>query len=407
MRLLHTADWHLGKHLEGYSRLEEQEAFIDELIDIVDKNDINMVLLSGDIYDTFNPSADAEKLFFRALKGLSNGGERIICIISGNHDSPSRLIAPSPLTCSQGIIIMDRPGFIISPQRVGKHKLVSGGEGYLEFEINNERVVLLSLPYPSESRLNAVLGEIKDERVHSLDYSAKVGEIFAELEKHYCEDKINIAMSHLFIAGGEESTSERPIQVGGGLTVSREQLPENSQYTALGHLHRCQTACSERNAYYAGSPLQYSSSEKNHNKSVSLVDIEAGKEVKIEQIALMNRKPIETWVVDSIEQAFEKCKAHQDRDVWAYLKIKTDRPLLQSDIKKIKELKGDILSIIPLTFEEFESEKKEELMEELDIRELFKEYYRRTKEMDPGEEVMNMLSRILNEKEELDETGTS
>ncbi len=404
MKLLHTADWHLGKHLEGYSRIEEQEAFVDELIEIADDNDIDMILISGDIYDTFNPPAEAEKLFYRALKGLARDGERVICIISGNHDSPNRLIAPSPITYSQGIIIMDKPGFNITRDRVGKHKIVEGGAGYIEFAINNERVVLLALPYPSESRLNQVLGEIKDERVHQQGYSEKVGEMFAELEQHYREDTINIAMSHLFVAGGLESKSERPIQVGGGLTVSRDHLPINSQYTALGHLHRCQTACSERNAYYAGSPLQYSSSERNHAKSVSIVELKPGEKAKIERINLKNRKPIEVWVVEGVEQAFQKCKDNQEREVWAYLKIKTDNPLLQSDIKKIRTIKKDILSIIPLTSEEFAQEKQEELMEELDIKELFKEYYQRTKERTPGEEVMNMFFRILKDKEGQDET---
>ncbi len=407
MKLLHTADWHLGKHLEGYSRIEEQEAFVDELIEITDENNVDMVLVCGDIYDTFNPPAEAERLFYRALKGLSKGGERVICIISGNHDSPGRLIAPSPLTYSQGIIIMDRPGFIINQNKVGEHEVVDSGEGYLELEINGEHIILLALPYPSESRLNQVLDEIKDEKVHQESYSEKVGEILARLEQHYREDTINIAMSHLFIAGGEESRSERPIQVGGGLTVSREALPDSSQYTALGHLHRCQTACSEKNAYYAGSPLQYSSSERNHAKSVSIVDLKPAEEARIERIYLKNRKPIEIWSVDGVDQALQKCRDNQDREVWAYLKIKTDNPLLQSDIKKIKKAKKDILSIIPINSGEFEQEKQDELMEDLDIEQLFKEYYRRSKEREPGEEVMDMLAKILSDKEENDETQTA
>lgn len=406
MKLLHTADWHLGKHLEGYSRIKEQEAFIDELIEISDDNDIDMILVAGDIYDTFNPPAEAEKLFYGALKGLSQDGERVICIISGNHDSPNRLIAPSPLACSQGIIIMDKPGFNITENKVGKHEIVSGGEGYIELAINNEHVVLLALPYPSESRLNQVLAEIKDERIHQQGYSQKVGRIFTELEKHYRKDTINIAMSHLFIAGGQESKSERPIQVGGGLTVSRDKLPQKSQYTALGHLHCCQAACSERNAYYAGSPLQYSASERNHAKSVSIIELEAGEEPRIERVNLKNHKPLEVWEVDGVDNALKKCKRNSDREVWAYLKIKTDSPLLQSDIKKIRTIKNDILSIIPLTSEEFEK-KKEELREELDIKQLFKEYYLKTKETNPGEEVMAMFNRILNDEGDKDETETA
>ncbi len=406
MKLLHTADWHLGKYLEGYSRINEQEDFVAELIEIADNQDIDMVLIAGDIYDSFNPSADAEKLFYRALKGLSRDGKRLVCIISGNHDSPNRLTAPTPLTYSQGIIIMDKP-LDLNIDKVGKHRVIEGGKWFMEFEINDERVVLLALPYPSESRLNEVLGEIRDERIHQESYSKKVGELFSELESNYREDTINIAMTHLFIAGGKESSSERPIQIGGGLTVSAEDLPLNSQYTALGHLHRCQTASSERNAYYSGSPIQYSASEKDQDKSVSIVELKAGEEAEVEHIKLTNRKPIEVWSVEGIEKALEKCQENEGREVWAYLKIKTDSPLLQSDIKKIKTIKKDILSIIPITSEEYEQEIAVELMEELNIEDLFKEYYRRSKKLDPGEEIMDMFFKILENKEDYDETETA
>ncbi|MFW5992026.1 MAG: metallophosphoesterase family protein [Halanaerobiaceae bacterium] len=409
MKLLHTADWHLGKHLEGYSRLQEQEEFIKDLIKIVDDHKVDMILISGDIYDNFNPPAAAEKLYYRALNQLSKNGERIICIISGNHDSPNRLIAPSPLTCNQGIILMDRPHFEIGTGRVGQHEIIDSGQGYLEININNENVVLMALPYPSESRLNqALLTEGGDERKLQKSYSRKVGEIFTQLEQNCRGDTINIAMSHLFVAGGEQSESERPIQVGGGLTVNTEDLPEQSQYTALGHLHRHQAASEGKNAYYAGSPLQYSISERNNSKSVTLVEAGCDSEADIERIALPNRKPIEVWEVEGIEEAVATCRKNEERPVWAYLKIKTERTLLQSEIKEIKSIKPDILSIIPLTPDDIARESELPDTGELNIIELFKEYYRKTKEVEPEAEVMEMFASIVNnEEDEANETGNS
>lgn len=90
MRLLHTSDWHLGKLLEGHSRLEEQEYFLEDLLKIAEENTVDMVFVTGDIYDTYNPPAQAEKLFFTSIKELSRGGECPIIIIAGNHDSPDR-----------------------------------------------------------------------------------------------------------------------------------------------------------------------------------------------------------------------------------------------------------------------------------------------------------------------------
>ncbi|MFW6278787.1 MAG: metallophosphoesterase family protein [Bacillota bacterium] len=399
VKLLHTADWHLGKHLEGHSRLPEQKILMKEIVEIAARNNVDLVLISGDIYDTFNPPAEAEKLFYRTVHNLACGGERIVCIIAGNHDSPNRLAAPGPLTCSQGIIIMDRPHFQLNNGEQNE-KVIDSGTGYVELELADERVVLLSLPYPSENRLNSVLGEIKEEQKHQQDYSRKIGTIFAKLEQHYRPESINLALSHLFVAGGEKSESERPIQVGGGLTVSREHLPDNSQYTALGHLHQAQPACRDKNAYYAGSPLQYSVSERNQTKSVSLVELHPGQEAEIERINLRNVKPIEVWSVEGIEQALELCRDNQNREVWAYLKIKTEKPLLQSDIKKIKKIKEDILSIMPLTSEEFVQENDKDLREDLNIKELFKEYYKKERETEPGSEVMEMLATILRDEED-------
>ena len=103
MRILHTSDWHLGRNLEGRSRLPEQEQFIAELVDIVSEEDIQVILVAGDVFDTYNPSADAENLFYDALERLSGNGKRAVLAIAGNHDSPDRLRAANPLALQHGI----------------------------------------------------------------------------------------------------------------------------------------------------------------------------------------------------------------------------------------------------------------------------------------------------------------
>ncbi|WP_041606251.1 metallophosphoesterase family protein [Halothermothrix orenii] len=409
MRILHTADWHLGKHLEGWSRYEEQKEFVEEIIEIADDNKVDMVLICGDIFDTTNPPAEAEQLFFQAMDYLSKGGERVICLISGNHDSPNRLMAPGPLASRQGIFIMDEPRG--DRYKLDDDRVLNRGQGYIELEINGEGVVLTALPYPSESRLNQVFSWTGDDRAVQESYSRRVGQIFSHLEQYYRENTINIAMSHLFVAGGQTTRSERPIQVGGSLTVLPEHLPEKSQYTALGHLHRYQIASSARRAYYSGSPLQYSLSEKDHKKCVNLVELHPGEEARIEQVELTTKKPIEVWEAEGVEEAIKMVEANKDRSVWAYLYINVDKTLLQSEIKKIKEIKKDILCINPITPEEkYEWETIKMPDEDLDIMELFKEYYRKTKKVEPDDDIIRMFSSIVNdtrEKGEHDETAAS
>ncbi len=406
MKIMHTADWHLGKHLEGNSRLDEQKKMLRDIVEIAEDENIDLVMIAGDIYDTFNPPAAAEQLFYRTMEELSDNGDRIIVLISGNHDSPSRLGASLPLAIRQGIIIVDRPDFYFEPGQVGNHQLVAGENGYLELKINGETAVILTVPYPSESRLDLLLGNLNDERVIQQNYSAKVKEIFAELSEHYRQDTINLAMSHIFVAGSEESKSERPIQVGGGLTVAREALPAKSDYTALGHLHRSQPASSQNNAYYAGSPLQYSLSELNQSKSVKVIEASPDSRPEINTRQLRNPKPIEVWEVDNIDDAYKKCKDNEDRDVWAYLKIKTDRPLRRSEIKELKKIKEDILSIIPITPDSNDTQDLE-IEEELNIKELFQEFYQKEYGVQPEEEVMEMFQEIIDVREGQHEAGNS
>ena len=142
MKILHTSDWHLGKYLEGQSRLEEQEKFIGDFIEIVEENDIDLIIIAGDIYDTSNPPAKAEKLFYESVKTLSNEGERIVLIIAGNHDNPERLGSSKPLATEQGIILLGKPKDTIEVGKIGQHEIVDSGEGFLELKIRDENAVV-------------------------------------------------------------------------------------------------------------------------------------------------------------------------------------------------------------------------------------------------------------------------
>jgi len=110
MRVLHTSDWHLGRTLEGRQRLPEQEQFIDQLCDIASSEEVDMVFVADDVFDTSNPAAAAEELYFDALERLSDGGSRAVVVIAGNHDSPDRIRATNPLAAKHGISLIGYPG---------------------------------------------------------------------------------------------------------------------------------------------------------------------------------------------------------------------------------------------------------------------------------------------------------
>ena len=203
MRILHTSDWHLGKLLEGNSRLNEQEKFINDFANVVRENDVDMVIIAGDIYDTSNPPAKAEALFCKALEDISDGGERCVVVIAGNHDNPDRLTSVIPLASENGIIILGTPQDVPITGKFSGFEIVNSKESYFEVRIKNETACVIALPYPSEKRLNDIIFESFDEEEMQRSYSEKIKDMLDKLSKNYREDTINILTSHLYVNGGE------------------------------------------------------------------------------------------------------------------------------------------------------------------------------------------------------------
>ncbi|HEX3031676.1 MAG TPA: exonuclease subunit SbcD, partial [Bacillota bacterium] len=356
MRILHTSDWHLGKTLEGRTRLPEQQEFIAELSRIVEEQAIDLVVIAGDIFDTSNPPAAAEQLFYNALKGLAAGGKRGVVVLAGNHDNPDRLCAAGPLAASQGIVFLGVPAD--SPFTTGADpaaqveselvSVVDGGPSWVELSVPgySYHAVILALPYPSEARLQQLLTTSLAEEEVQKAYSDRVGEIFSQLEEHYRADTINLAFSHLFVLGGIESEgSERPISLGGACTVSPGSLPAHAQYIGLGHLHRPQkVGGAAAPSRYAGSPLAYSFSEAGQAKAVYLVDVEPGQPAAISEILLQSGKPLVKWQVDGgLEEVHRWIEEGRDTNAWIDMEIRLEQPLTNEQNHSLRELYPNIL----------------------------------------------------------------
>lgn len=405
MRILHTADWHLGKNLEGQSRMDEQEEFLKDFVKLVEDNNIDLIMIAGDVYDNANPPARAEKMFYDTLKRLSGNGQRLTLVISGNHDNPDRLIAAGPLAREHGIIMVGTPKTVVPCGEYGKHKVLDSGEGFIEIEMNGEKTIILAVPYPSEKRLNEVIyNGMDDEEEKAKSYSDRIFSLFGTLKSHYREDTINLATSHLFAMGSEESGSERSIQLGGSYIVDGSCFPKEAQYVALGHVHKPQAVSgTNKKARYCGSPIHYNKKEINFSKKCFIVDVKAGQECNIEEVDLKVYKPIEIWKCSSIEDALSKCEENKERDCWVYLEVDTDRYIREDEIKQMKDLKKDILEITP-KIKGLEEEVALDLSDK-SFKEIFKDFYIKEREVPPDEEVVELLLSIISEEGENDETN--
>lgn len=416
MRILHTSDWHLGKSLEQISRIAEQKEFVDCLCKTVEEQNIDLVLIAGDIYDTYNPSAAAEELFYEAIDRLNDRGKRAVVVIAGNHDNPERLCAASPLAYKNGIILLGYPGSDAAMYKVNSEniKIVDSGPGWLELSVPGceHHAVIITLPYPSESRLEEIISHQADEGVLQKAYSEKIGSIFSTLGKKFRDDTVNLGLGHLFLIGGKESDSERTLQVGGALTVDSSVLPSNAHFVALGHLHRPQEI---RNSpcpvFYSGSPLAYSFSEAEHSKAVYIIEAVPGEKAEINPFYLNCGRPLRRWVAEEgIGQAIAWCEEERDSNAWIDLEILTDRVLTVEEQKALRALHPGIINIRPRMKSDAEEAVSAPSREGKKIDELFKDYYKYKIQAEISEELMGAFVEILNEEDgedESDETETA
>ena len=218
MKILHTSDWHVGKRLMGRERLREQAEVLDEIVRICDDEAIELVLLAGDVFDTYTPSSEAEELFFSKIK-LVAGENRAVLIISGNHDDGVRLSAVSPLAEEQGVYIVGNARTPIAiKQTARKIKPVQAGKGFVVFEnANGEKAFVSTLPYPNEARF-------KEEK-SELSYLERMKGWIDEGVSGNTEGLPSVFLAHIFVAGGAVSDSEREIDLGGARAIPVTALP--------------------------------------------------------------------------------------------------------------------------------------------------------------------------------------
>ncbi len=401
MRIIHTSDWHFGKSLEGNSRLEEQRQFADFFVEKCREIKPDLVIIAGDIYDTPNPPALAEKLFYDTIKKISSNGECMSLIIAGNHDNPERLVAAWPLATEHGIVMLGSPRAVAQTGQYGNHQIRAAGEGYIEIDINGERAVILAVSYPSEKRLNEIIyKDTAEEEERLLTYGEKIKEIFKNLENNFRPDTINITTSHLFAFGAEEAGSERSISLGGNFIVPTAYLPQSAQYTALGHIHKPQVLPETKGKMiYSGSPIHYNKSEPKTSKKIFEINVRPGEEAHISSHEIPVFKPIEIWKADSIDHALDLCVEKQKEESWVYLEIKTDRYLRDDEIKRIKALKADILEIKPV-IEAVQREMELEKISEMTFLDQFREFYKSQKNTQAPDEIIAALVSILEEDED-------
>lgn len=404
MRILHTADWHLGKKLEAHSRLEEQRAVLNEICELADHHQVDAIVVAGDLFDTFNPPTEAVELLYRTLKRLAQNGERAVIAIAGNHDSPDRIEAPDPLSLENGILLIGYPHSQVRPFTLPSGLAVSRtDQGFVELKLPRETAPLrlIQAPYANEQRLRTFLGEGDANQDQALQ--AILAEQWQGLAKQYLDDQgVNLLLAHLFMippgaTAPEEPDGEKPINHPGGATaIDTTCIPNEIQYTALGHLHGFRRLSGAKGpAIYSSSPLAYSFQEAGQTKYVNLITAEAGRPVEQEALPLKSGKPLVRKRFSSVNEAGEWLSANPQNLV--ELTLATDTYINSQDRQQLHQLHHGIVHLIPELTSDQEGldEPGRQIDLQQDLTTLFKDYFHHQQGQPPDDEMMALFREIL------------
>ena len=272
MRIVHTSDWHAGRIWRSVNRLEELGLVLENLGDFLEKERIDMLLLSGDIFDNGAPVAEAERLVFRFLRRVGEAGTSTVAI-AGNHDNPRRLEAWGTLAELVSVHAIPRP-------------VPADRGGIIDLQTRSgERALIAAVPFASSAMLVSALQLAQDESQARQRYAESLKNIVQHLAGHFQRDSVNLMLAHTHLEGAVFSGSERRVHLGEEWAATPQAFPANAHYIALGHIHKPQKVdASPSPAFYAGSALQLDFGEIGEEKSFVLVDARAGQPAHVERV---------------------------------------------------------------------------------------------------------------------------
>lgn len=282
MKILHTSDWHLGHRLHEQSQYDEQFLFLQWLEKYIQSQKIDVLLISGDVFDTGAPSNQSLKLYYDFLINLKKTNCQHIVITGGNHDAPGTLNAPKELLQALSIHVVGKAAEQIHDE-------------VFHLKVHNEDVIIAAVPYLRDQDIRRAIAGESFEDIDNR-YKSALKNHFTEIAE-YCESIKTkntpvIAMGHLFAVGGTTSESEQTIYVGNLGNIGADDFPSTFDYIALGHLHRPQIIDGNQHIRYSGSPYILSFSEVGQSKKIVVIETDNGKINSIQEDVIPNFRKI-------------------------------------------------------------------------------------------------------------------
>ncbi|MBO2537718.1 exonuclease SbcCD subunit D [Rummeliibacillus suwonensis] len=376
MKIFHTADWHLGKLVQGISMIEDQAFILQQFLQDIDEERPDVVVIAGDLYDRSVPATEAVALLDDIFSEIAIKRDIPVVAISGNHDSPGRIHFGSRFMGAKGLHIMGNLSKDLKPV------VLHDEFGEVHFHL---------IPYTDPSHVRYLYADdtIKTQQ----DAMAK---IIANVVDSLDSSARHVLVGHAFVTkdGADEENAtdaERPLSIGGSECIDAK-LFEPFHYTALGHLHQAHFVDSEK-IRYSGSPLKYSISEETHKKGYLMVDLSADGSIHVTKKELMPKRDLKT-----VESTMEEILKSPKNEDYVFVKLLDDTPII-SPMEKIRSVYPNAMHVERVILKDF-SDVQHEIVsrQKMDDMTLFTSFYREILGKDADDETIELFQEVLQEE---------
>ena len=384
MRLMHTADWHVGRTIRGRSRAAEFEAVLGEVVAVARDEQVEAMLVCGDIWDSATAAPESDRIVFEALRECIGHGIQVV-LLAGNHDSPRKLEAIGLLSELLGV-------------QTQSHVRRPDAGGVLSIDGREHEARIAAVPFITESRYvdaAAVMG-LQEDWFGA--YADGVAGIYRAMCAGFGRDTVNILATHVFIDGARLAAldgSERVLHIGQAYGVAPASLPSEPQYIALGHIHEPQELLSTPvPTAYSGSLLQLDFGERGQQKVVRIIDAVPGRPVEQRAVPLSAGRPL-VELRGSFDEVLAQAEAVPDAHLRVRLDVEQPEPGLAERVRDALPAAVDV----QLDYELTDDEGGDETLAQLTAEELFARYYVAQHGAAPAPELLGLFHQLLDEVE--------
>jgi len=377
VRIVHTSDWHVGRRWKGIQRLDEMEAVIDNLAGFIERESIDLVLHSGDVFDSRNPTGDSERLVNEFLVRVGRAGARTV-VIAGNHDDPLRFDARALLAAGANVHILGRPR---SASRGGTFLLEARG---------GEQAVVAALPFASPGMWVSALDLAGDEASARTRYAHLFQRAVDNLCAAYRDDAVNLLVAHTHLEGAAFGDSERRVHLSEDWAATPQTLPPTATYIALGHIHKPQKVAGTLPAWYAGSPLQLDFGEVGQEKTFAVIEAAPRRPARVEHVPYEGGRTLRD-IEGTLDELEDHAGANGDG---AWLRVTVKLGEKDPDInRKVRELLPTAL-VVRVDLPESDVPDSDRPDPGAPAAELYAAYHRRAHEREPERTVLDTFQDL-------------